>query len=109
IMVALIADGHAKEAGEFLTRFPPESQSGPDYLTMEFALQDLELGPSASVDRGRKLLARGVHDPLLYQLLIHRSKEAGLADAVDALVGEAAKRWPDQRAEFASMRHPFRK
>lgn len=106
IILALLEHHQAKEASEFLKRFPADTQSGPDYLAMEYAVFDAQVEPSASVDRGRKVLDKGGHDPVTYQILIYRSRQAGLKDHAEQLVQEASKRWADQAGSFVAATPP---
>ncbi|MCC7442314.1 MAG: response regulator [Bdellovibrionales bacterium] len=109
VIGALLAYELKKEAGEFLAKFPPEIRGGADYLAMEYAIIDADADAAHAVDRGRKILAKDIHDPLVYQILIHRSRQAGVDENADQLAAEAGRRWPDQAASFSSGSHPLQK
>ena len=102
IILALVAHSLINEAEVFLKRFPPESQTGADYLSMEYLLGNQRLPTSLIIENGRGLIAKGVHDPLIYKILILRSREAGLADSAETLSKEATRRWPNQSDDFAA-------
>ncbi len=95
IILTLVEAGQIRPADDFLRRFPPETQSSGDYFAMDLLLMEhLKMG-SLVIERGRDLLAQGFHDPVIYQVMIRRSREAGLKHAVDDLVREIGQRWPE--------------
>jgi two-component system chemotaxis response regulator CheY len=94
IVISLTDAGRTDSADEFLMKFPPELQSSVDYAACNLLLTDRIQGASFAIARGREYLKAGVHDPLIYKILIHRSTEAGFHDSADELKREVAKRWP---------------
>jgi CheY-like chemotaxis protein len=99
---ALIDAELPKEAREILKQFPPDSHASGLYQSLELwiAHQLNSMSSEAILDRGRSLIAKNLHDPLLYKLMIRLSIEAGLKPAAEQLAGDAAKHWPDQQQEF---------
>lgn len=100
IITALLDSGLAKQADEFLRRFPPESHSTPDYQAMNFLVMDQTSPRSRVIEKGRELLSKDIHDPVVYRVLIQRSLEAGLTHAVEDLVRQAVQRFPEQKTLF---------
>ena len=93
----------AKQADEFMKRFPPETQSTPDYQVAELLVLD-QLGTrSAVIDRGRALVKQGVYDAVIYQILVRRSLGAGLKDSAETFARDATQRWPELKNEFAAL------
>jgi two-component system, chemotaxis family, chemotaxis protein CheY len=102
IIGALVEAGMPQAAGDFLKRFPPEVQDGPDYLAMALLIAEAD-GTGRVLDRGRELIARGVQDPVVYQVMIRASVRAGLASAAEDLVKAAARLWPEQATQFSLL------
>lgn len=100
IIIALLDSGLAKQADEFLRRFPPETQSGVDYQAMNLLIMDQMSPRSQVIEKGRELLSKDLHDPIIYRILIRRSVEASLTHAVEDLLRAAQQRYPDQKATF---------
>ena len=100
IIMALLSFDLAKEAPEFLRRFPPDAQSGPDFLALEYAVLDKSAPAGVVIERGRQLVAKGVHDSLIYKVLIRRSRETGFQDSAESLTHDALAKWPDQKDEI---------
>lgn len=100
IIIALLDFGLSKQADEFLRRFPSDTHKGLDYVTMNLLVMDHVSPRSLVIEKGRELLSKDYHDPLIYRVMIRRSVEAGLGHAVDDLMREAVKRFPDQKAAF---------
>jgi hypothetical protein len=100
IVLALVAHNQAKTADEFLKKFPAEARRSPEYLLCEYVVMDKSVTPSISIDRGQKLLTDKVYDPIVYRILIERSREAQLDDRVENLAREAAERYPEMKEEF---------
>ena len=101
IVMALIQYELSKEAEEFLKRFPSQTHTGQDFISSEFVVNDSILAPSVVIEQGRKIIKDGLHDSLIYKLLIKRSNQVGLRDYSETLMQDAIKRWPDQKNEFA--------
>jgi len=103
IIVTLIEFRMAKDAQEFLKRFPPEQQSLAPYLTLKLLIADgMGANPGVIIGEGRKMIADNLHDPLLYELLIRLAADSQmLTDYAQSLIEQAQKRWPEQKARFA--------
>jgi tetratricopeptide (TPR) repeat protein len=103
IIESLVQYDLINEASEFIKRFPSATQSTADYLAMEYLISDKQLAATLLVERGRQLLAKDAHDPVIYRILIKRSIEAGLRDAAETLVQTATQKWPPQAKEFQTL------
>jgi two-component system, chemotaxis family, chemotaxis protein CheY len=102
IIGALVETGMAQDAVEFLKRFPAETHAGPDYQAMALLIAEAS-GAGRILDRGRAILASGVQDPVIYQVLIRESLKAGMQGAVEDLVREASGKWPEMAGAFAGL------
>jgi two-component system chemotaxis response regulator CheY len=100
IVLSLVEYGMVKEAEKFLQRFLPESRTGPDFSAMELLVLDKTAHRSTVIEKGRELLTKNIFDPVIYQILIRKSVEAGLIPAAEDLVRTARQRWPDQGEQF---------
>ncbi|MCM2322937.1 MAG: response regulator [Oligoflexia bacterium] len=100
IITSLLDFGLAKQADEFLRRFPPESQKGVDYQAMSLLIMDQTSPRTLVIEKGRELLSQNLRDPIIYRVLIRRSAEHGLTHALEDLINEARKHFPDQSAIF---------
>lgn len=101
IVLALSNEGLAKEATEYMKRFPPETRNQAVYLALDLMLFDRSgAARGVIIDRGRQLLAKEIRDPLIYEIVIRRSKEAGLMPAVEMHLDEATKVYPAEKARF---------
>ena len=103
IIMALVEYGLLKFADEYLGRFPPDTQSGKDYLTMKLLIAHNSTPALRVVDTGRDILKMGIQDPLVYQILISRTGEAGLNASVQDLVNKAAALWPEKKDFFQKL------
>jgi CheY-like chemotaxis protein len=103
IITALVEFRMAKEAEAYLARFPADQQSGGTYQGLRLLIQD-ELAPAGAggviIAQGRDLIAKGVRDPLLHEVMIRRSLKESLRDAAESLLAEAIKNWPEKKAKF---------
>jgi CheY-like chemotaxis protein len=106
IIESLIQNDLVTEAAEFLKRFPASTHTAADYLSMEYLIADKQLAATFLVERGRQLLAKDIHDPVVYRILIRRSVEAGLRDAAETLVQTAAQKWAPQAKDFQALLTP---
>ncbi|MGK5088696.1 hypothetical protein WDW86_14150 [Bdellovibrionota bacterium FG-2] len=95
IVISLTEHGQFQAAEEFLVKFPQATQKGVDYAACNLLLTDKVQGPSFAIARGREYIKRGLHDPLIYKILIERSYEAGYTDSADDLAKDARSRWPE--------------
>src|SRR6185503_7225724 len=97
IVSALLEFDMVKQADEYVKKFPPETHSSADYQVSKVLLADKTQPPAMVVEQGREALSKGVHDPLLYQVLIRRTAQAGLNAAAEDLVRDATQRFPAQK------------
>jgi DNA-binding NarL/FixJ family response regulator len=93
----------ANMAGEYLKRFPTETQSQNDFLAMQYLVQSKSAPLGVVIEQGRALIKKGHQDPLIYKILIRKSREAKFNDAAENLVQEAVKTWPERQAEFEKL------
>jgi two-component system chemotaxis response regulator CheY len=101
IVMALAAENMTKEATEYMKRFPPETRNQSIYLALDLALFDRSgAARGVIIERARQLLAKDLHDPLIYEIAIRRSKEAGLIPAVESHLDEGCKRYPTEKPRF---------
>lgn len=100
IVPMLLEHKLAEEAERFLQKFPPETRKGPEYLVMEMLVLEGKTSASLAISRGRELLAQGIKDPRLYEIMIRKSKEAGLDSAVEDLVRDATSAFPEKKTAF---------
>jgi CheY-like chemotaxis protein len=103
VVQALIDFTLHKEARLFLSKFPAESQTSPEYLVLDFQLTNAEGNSSATINKGRAILAAGVHDAHLFAIMIQRSLEARLIPAAETLFHEAVKLYPDKKPDFEAL------
>lgn len=102
VVMALIDGGLPKEASRYLQKFPATQQSSPVFQALTFVVADKthETG-SISIDRGKQLIQElNIHEPMIYSVVIRRSAEAGQKADAALFLGEAAKRWPEQKQKF---------
>lgn len=105
VILVLLDAGQHQAAKESLERFPSETRTGTDFLALEYIVLDKSAPTAQSIDRGRKLVEQGHHDPVIYKVLISRSKSAGYLDSAESYMYDACKRWPERKLEFeASLR-----
>jgi CheY-like chemotaxis protein len=98
IVTNLCQNGQFAEAEGFLKEFPAEArQTDPTFAAMEFLVVAGSCTAAQAIDRGRKLLARGIHDPAVYERLVAIHLDAGLRPAAESLAVEGGKRWPELR------------
>lgn len=103
IVQTLLDYNLVKDAKDFLAKFPAESQAGDDYLIMNFLMLDAQGNRSATIDRGRQLLQKGIADERLYAVMIKRSVEAKLTGAAESLAQEAGQKFPDRQEAFTKL------
>ncbi|MEW6055877.1 MAG: response regulator [Bdellovibrionota bacterium] len=103
IVQVLVDHGLAKEARNFLNKFPAESHTSEDYLIMRFQILNLEGNHSLLISEGRDLLAKGLRDPRLFTIMLNRSAEANLDMAVDNIYNDAIRFFPERKTEFEEL------
>lgn len=104
IVQALLDFDLGKEAGQFLQKFPPETQSSDDYLLLQFRVLNAQGNKSQIIERGRDLINRGVSDEHLYYIMLERSIEAKLMGAVETLYYHAIEKFPHRKADFEKLK-----
>ena len=103
IILALAENEMLKNAQEFLSRFPPEIQSGADYQAMEYLVNSDSQAITLTISKGRELISKGVLDPIIYQVLITKSIQGGYAEQGMELIQEGIKKWPAQAMLFEKL------
>jgi hypothetical protein len=103
IVSTLLEYGINDEAAEFLKKFPAESQKSSDYEIAKFLVENTDENVSRTIDTGRSLLAAGIKDLRVYEVMIDRSLEAGLGSSVEDIVHEAMAKFPDQKARLEEI------
>ncbi len=91
-------------AEDFFKKFPEDTHDSVDYCTMELLIADRTKRRSTIIELGKSILAKGIHDPLIYQLLIERYLETGHTELADELTKTASAKWPDQRDSFEAIK-----
>jgi len=103
IILAYAENNQHRLADEFLKEFPTAALTGPEYQAMAYVLTERELPADVSMERGKSLLAKGIHDPAVYELLIRRAVEKDLKPTIAELVANATTRWPALRERWAQL------
>jgi CheY-like chemotaxis protein len=103
IISSLLQYDLSSEATAFLEAYPPEFQGSPEYAALKYAVTERDLPIGQSIDMGRDLIQKGVHEYLLYFVLIRRSLQAGLSDHADQLIAEIMTAWPDKAEDIKKM------
>jgi CheY-like chemotaxis protein len=104
IILSLLSSDLSSEAQVFLEAYPPALQGAPEYLAMRYACSEKGLPLGASIAAGRKLVADGIQEYILYATLIKRSIEGGFQDHADQLLRDAHRLWPEKEAELQKIR-----
>jgi len=100
IVIALVDNGMAKDAKDYLNRFPAATQGSSDYAICDLLIMDRTVPATAVIQAGRKHLQAGIQDPMLYEILIKRSFAVGFKDAAENMIHEACKVFPDKKDTF---------
>jgi len=103
IVQALVEANLPKDARDYQKKFPPEFQTSKDYQLLNFEITNLEGPVSAVIQIGRELQKQNIHSERFYEIMIGRSQESSLKDAVEALAYEAAKNYPDKKDHFMAL------
>ena len=103
IIIALVDKGLINETDPYMKRFPGDSRNLADYLACTLMIADKSVAATVVVEKARQMIAKGVHDPAIYKILIRRSVEVGLKPAAEELIRTAVTKWPDEKAEFSSL------
>lgn len=98
IISALIEVGNAKQADEFLKRFPASTHATPDYQAMHLLVMEHTSPRGLVLEKGREMLEKDIHDPVIYRILIKLSAEAGNPAAADSFLQAGLKKFPDSKA-----------
>ena len=100
IIVALVSKDLITEAEKYLKRFPADTQGEADYLAVSVLIREKGISSQSVLDDGRKYIKDGIHDPVIYQVLIRLSIKHGLSDYAENLRDDAIKRWENMKPEF---------
>jgi DNA-binding NarL/FixJ family response regulator len=103
IIMALAENEMLKDAREYLSRFPLEIQSGPDYQAMSYLVGSDSQPTTLTISLGRELVSKGVFDPVIHQVLIKKSIQEGYKDSAEELIREGLKKWPEQTLMFDKL------
>lgn len=95
------------DAKRLLPHFPPEEQSGPDYLISEYLIECRIKGPNKMIQKGLQLLQQGIQSETIYRLLLEGYALAGQKTAAEDLYLKAVKLFPDERSRFEELYHQF--
>jgi two-component system chemotaxis response regulator CheY len=94
IVQSLVDFELAKEAADFLGRFPAEAQGAAEYNLLKFQVADISGTPSTVIAMGKELIAKGFVDENLYDIMIRRARQANSPAMVENLLYEAAAKFP---------------
>jgi CheY-like chemotaxis protein len=103
IIQALLESTLIKEARDYLNKFPPESHTGAEFLITKFLISNAEGNLNIIIEQGRKIVSSGFADEKVFAIMIQRSKEAKLDIAVDQLLSEAVKKYPQHKDSFEKI------
>lgn len=92
--------GLTAEALGLLGRFPVAGRNSPEYLALEYAIQERMLDPIVVIGQGWSLVKRGARDPLIYEILIRSLAGRGKLDPAENLALDAERLWPEHRGRF---------
>ena len=103
IITALIEKGFPAQSAEFFKEYPQSEKNSPEFRALDYLLLD-HTGTAAQVfEQGMRLVKDGVHDPLVYRILIRRALELGKQDVAEQVAADAARRYPGRKAEFLGL------
>lgn len=100
IITALLEYDMVVEAEEFLKAYPPDQRGASVYFALEYLVFDRKSSLGASLGKGKELLAKGLQEPMLFEVMIKRSLEAKHDDSAEQLYEKACKLWPEQKEHF---------
>jgi CheY-like chemotaxis protein len=100
IALALLAVGQAEQAWIFIEAYPAAAQATPEYRALRYAATEGRSPVGASIADGRRLVAEGIREYILYLTLIRRSIEAGFVEHASQLVADAVKLWPEKEQDL---------
>ena len=70
---------------------------------MHYLLINQKLPRTQSILHGRQLLANGVQDPEIYEILIRHYMERGDSFEAQILAIQAGEYWPKRKGEFLDL------
>ncbi|MBI3555454.1 MAG: response regulator [Deltaproteobacteria bacterium] len=103
IILSLIDYRLAKEAEQFLAKFPPEDCNSDDFLLMRFLIKVADGPRNAVFEQGRTLLQREIKDMRLFTEMIKIAVENHLPSAAEQYYYAAIKAYPDKKAHFDEL------
>lgn len=92
------------QAETYLTRFPADQQDKADFLAMELVICDKQHPPGVTIDRGRKIIAKGIEDPSVYTVMVKKYLETGLDSSADELIQKAVAKFPNLQESFDKIK-----
>jgi DNA-binding NarL/FixJ family response regulator len=95
IVQTLVDAKLAKEAAEYLDRFPPEAHNGEEYLTMKLLVVSLSASPSTVIALGKEILAKNVANEKIYRVMIDKAVESKSMALAENLQYEATSKFPE--------------
>jgi CheY-like chemotaxis protein/Tfp pilus assembly protein PilF len=95
IVQTLLDHRLTQKAKGFLTHFPAATRQSEDYLVLRFQIENTTGDMLTILTVGRSLLADGITNPKLYEIMVHRLKEAKCDDEAKELAKEAVQKFPD--------------
>jgi len=97
-MIIFLAEmGMDPEARKLMERYPAHFSGTNSFRALKYYVQCKTLSLGKQIEEGRRLLAEGVEEPLLYKALIRASREAGHVDTAEDLEIKAKKRFSSQK------------
>jgi DNA-binding NarL/FixJ family response regulator len=94
--------GCTREARDYLRRMPG-GLSSDAYQALDFFIASQRQNSGEVIDRGWRLISKGVQDPLIYEILISQLLSRGKQDPAEHLAHEAAKLWPEHSNRFRTL------
>ena len=96
IILTLVGAELPLEADKYLSRFPQETRTTTEYLSLDYLVMSKSGKLDAVINRGRKLLQQGTFHPLIDRIFLETLMKAKLKRLAEAHAEEAASRWPNQ-------------
>ncbi|MCM2278527.1 MAG: tetratricopeptide repeat protein [Oligoflexia bacterium] len=101
ILMALVSAGLEGEVNSYAAKLPPELKNCPEVRIAELRRLAQNSSPAKVVERARELVRNGIKDKEVYALLLEKSKQIALSDALlEGLFQDAVRDFPQERAYF---------
>jgi CheY-like chemotaxis protein len=101
VILSLLEFDRIEDANEFLKKFPMDTHSGTDYLTMKLLLLDRSEAGALALNEAKELIKNGIEDPLIYRVLIRRHSESGSSSGAEEYFNAAQKKFPEYKEQFS--------